>query len=175
MEGRTYKLQPDKNLMRQGYYMADENGEIAYEAKVLKNPIFGAAQVDFINHKTGQTTQHKIGKVITSSMSTGIGGLDFTDFLSIKSSYKYDGQKIWDYLHAEGVRLNSHMSSEKIGMTYELSVKGQPIAMIATSTPKGKSILTTDHIYDVTVADENIDMAFLVAFSIARTEQMFYS
>ena len=54
MEGRTYKLQPDKNFMRQGYYMADENGEIAYEAKVLKNPIFGAAQVDFINHKTGQ-------------------------------------------------------------------------------------------------------------------------
>jgi hypothetical protein len=36
-------------------------------------------------------------------------------------------------------------------------------------------MVTFSHVYDVTVADENIDMAFLVAFSIARTEQVYYS
>ena len=175
MEGRTYRLQPDKNYMRQGYYMADPNGEVAYEAKVLKNPIFGAATVDFINHRTGKTEQHKVGKVITSSMSTEIGGLDFTEMLSLKSGFKYDGQKIWDYLHQLGVRIDSHISSEKIGMAYEVKLKGVPIALIATSTPKGKSMLTMQHVLDVTVSDENLDLAFLVAFSIARTEQVLYS
>lgn len=175
MVNRTYRMQPDKNIMRQGYYMADPNGDIAYEAKVLKNPIFGAAEVEFINHRTGKTEQHKVGKVVTSSTATGLGGLDFTDMLSLKSRFKYDGQNIWDYLHGLGIRIDSHTSSEKIGMAYEVKLKGEPIAVIATSSPKGKSMLTMQHVLDVTVSDENMDLAFLVAFSIARTEQVYYS
>ena len=40
---------------------------------------------------------------------------------------------------------------------------------------KGKTvIITTDMYYDVTCEEKDLDLAFLVAFSIAKTEQTFY-
>ena len=171
MATKTYLLQPEKKVIKQGYLMTDENGETVYEAKVLKQPLIGAMQVEFINRLTGVSSQHKIGQTVTSQTFTG--GL--SDMFSVKSHFKYDGEKIWDYLHGLGIRINSALSGNKIGMTYEVSLKGSPLAKIASSTPKGKSIITTSFFYDVTCDEADLDLAFLVAYSIARTEQTFYS
>ena len=62
-----------------------------------------------------------------------------------------------------------------IGMTYEVSLEGNIIASIATSSPKGKSFITTDKFYDVTCDEKDLDLAFLVAFSIAKTNQIIYN
>lgn len=94
---------------------------------------------------------------------------------SKKSTFKYDGEKIWDYLHKKGIRINSTMSSDKLGMTYDISFEGNPLATISSSLLEGKSFITTDFYYDV-IADENdLDLVFLVAFAIAKTEQIFYN
>ena len=58
--------------------------------------------------------------------------------------------------------------------TYNVSFEGKPLATIATSSPKGKSLLTTDLYYDITCEEKDLDLVFLVAFSIAKTEQTFY-
>ena len=60
-------------------------------------------------------------------------------------------------------------------MTYEVTYKGKDIATIASSSPKGKSLITTDLYYDVSCDLKDIDLVFLVAFSIANTEQTFYN
>ena len=106
-------------------------------------------------------------------MEQGGGGL--ISALSKKSSFKYDGQKIWDYLHDLGIRINSNISGQKLGMSYDVTFKGEPLATIANSSPKGKSILTVDRYYDVICEEKDLDLAFLTAFSIARTEQTFYN
>jgi hypothetical protein len=137
---------------------------------MLKFSLLGASPFEFVNHITNKKEEHKVGKTIT--MEEG-GGLIAA--LSKKSYFKFDGAKIWDYLHDLGIRIDSALSEGKLGMTYNVTFRGQPLASVASSTPKGKSILTTDHYYDVVCEEKDLDLVFLVAFSIAKTEQTFYN
>ena len=165
-----YLLRPKMATIKQTFFLDDENGNTIYEGKMTKFSLFGKSPYEFTNFKTNKVEEHVIGKTIT----IGQGGNDIISFMSTRSFFKFDGQNIWNYLHDLGVRINSNPSASKIGMTYEVSFEGNNIATIATSTPKGKSLITTDIFYDVTCEEKDLDIVFLVAFSIARTEQTFY-
>ncbi len=169
--GNKYLLKPALKTFKQAFYLEDENGHTVYEGKMTKFSLFGASPFEFINHITNKIEEHKVGKTVTIEQ----GGNDLISFLSKRSYFKYDGQKIWDYLHDKGIRIDSHLSGNKIGMTYNITLEGKEIATIATSSPKGKSIFTTDMYYDVTCDEKNLDLVFLVAFSIAKTEQTTYN
>ncbi|MCR4748050.1 MAG: hypothetical protein K5836_06285 [Clostridiales bacterium] len=67
------------------------------------------------------------------------------------------------------------MSGSKLGMSYTVFLNGNKIATVASSSPKGKSLIATDLYYDVTCEEKDIELVFLVAFSIARTDQLVYS
>ena len=169
MQTNTYLFQPEKKFLKQGFFMEDENKNIIYEAKVLKQSLLGSQEVNFINHKTNNSEEHKIGGVVTTNQS----GL--FEMFSTKSSFKYDGKNIWDYLHEKGIRIDSQVSGNKIGMTYNITFEGQSMATIASTTPGGKSIMTSAHCYNVTTSDEYLDLAFLTTYAIAKTEQVFYN
>ena len=164
-----YLLKPALKTIKQGFSLEDENNNVVYEAKMIKFKLFGPAPFEFTNHITNKKEEHKVGKTVTQEES-GITG-----FFSTKSSFKYDGIKIWNYLHDKGIRIESNMSSGKIGMTYKVSFEGKELATISSSSPKGKSIVTTDMYYDVTCEEKDLDLVFLVAFSIAKTDQTFYN
>ena len=166
-----YLLKPKLATVKQAFFLEDENGNMVYEGKMTKFKFFGASPFEIVNHITNKTEEHKIGKTVTIEQSNGI---DIIDFLSKRSYFKYDGKKIWDYLHDLGIRIDSKLSGNKVGMTYNVSFEGKPLATIATSSPKGKSLITTDLYYDVTCEEKDLDVVFLVAFSIAKTEQTFY-
>lgn len=166
-----YLLKPVLKTIKQGFTLEDENGNAVYEGKMVKFSLFGASPFEFINHITNKTEEHKVGKTITVEQ----GGNDLVSALSKRSYFKFDDKKIWDYLHDLGVRIDSNFSSNKVGMTYDVSFEGKPLATIASSTPKGKSIITTDMYYDVTCEEKDLDLVFLVAFSIAKTDQTFYN
>ena len=166
-----YVFKPVLKTVKQSFYMEDKDGKVVYEGNMLKFSLFGAAPHAFINHITNKTEEHKIGKTITSE--SGSGGM--VTALSRSSSFKYDGQKIWDYLHDQGIRIDSTLSSGKLGMTYDVTFKGQPLAKIASTSPKGKSIITNGFYYDVTCEEKDLDLVFLVAFAIAKTDQAFYN
>ena len=169
MADHTYFFQPEKKILKQGFFMTDEDKNIVYEAKMLKQPILGAMEFEFINHITGQSGVHKVGHTVTTATS----GL--FEFFSIKSSFKYDGENIWDYLHGQGIRIDSSIAGDRIGMSYRISLKGKDTAEIATASPDGGNGLITGASWlKVTAAEEDIDLAFLTAFSIARTDQSFY-
>jgi hypothetical protein len=163
-----YLLKPVLGTIKEGFTLVDENDHLVYEGRMTKFTLFRAAPYNFTNYVTNKIEEHKIGKTVTSEES-GLTGM-----FSTSSYFKYDGEKIWDYLHDKGIRISSTVSSNKIGMTYEISLEGKKIATIASSTPKGKSIITTDKYYDVTCEEKNLDLVFLVGFSIAKTNQTFY-
>ena len=164
-----YLLKPVLRTIKEGFTLVDENDTLVYEGRMTKFKLFGAAPYTFVNHITNKTFEHNIGKTITAEES-GLTGM-----FSASSHFKFDGEKIWHYLHDKGIRINSNMSGNKIGMTYEISFEGKPIATIASSSPGGKSIITTDMYYDVTCEEKDLDLVFLVAFSIAKTNQVFYN
>ena len=166
-----YLLKPVLKTAKQAFYLEDENGNTVYEGKMTKFSLLGASPFEFVNHVTGKMEEHKVGKTVT--VEQGNGGL--LSMLSKRSYFKYDGQKIWDYLHDQGIRIDSGISGKKLGMSYDVTFKGAPLATIANSSPKGKSIFTTDLNYDVTCEEADLDLVFLVAFSIAKTEQTIYS
>lgn len=164
-----YLLKPVLKTVKQSFILEDENNNIVYEAKMEKFKLFGAAPYDFINHITNTKEEHKVGKTVTMEESGMVG------FFSTKSLFKFDDEQIWDYLHKKGIRINSTVSDNKLGMTYEVSFEGSPIATISTSSPKGKSIITTNLYYDVTCEEKDLDKVFLTAFAIAKTDQTFYN
>jgi len=166
-----YRLKPVLKTIKQAFYLEDENGNVIYEGKMMKFSLFGASPFEFINHITNKREEHKIGKTIT--VENGSGGL--VSFLSKRSYFKYDNQKIWDYLHDMGVRIDSKPSNDKIGMTYDVTFEGKPLAIISTSSPKGKSFITVDLYYDIVCEEKDLDLVFLVGFAIAKTEQVFYN
>ena len=166
-----YHLRPKLGTIKQTFFLDDENGNTVYEGKMLKFSLFGASPFEFYNHFTNKIEEHKIGKTITVEQ----GGNDLLSTMSKRSSFKYDGVKIWDYLHDLGIRIDSKLSGNKLGMTYDVTFEGKPLATISSSSPKGKSFITTDLFYDVVCDEKDLDLVFLVAFSIAKTEQAFYN
>ena len=166
-----YLLKPALGTFKQAFFLEDENANTIYEGKMTKFSLFGASPFEFFNHLTNKKEEHKVGKTITVQE----GGNDFISIMSTRSYFKYDGKKIWEYLHDLGIRIDSKPSSSKIGMTYDITFEGKPIATISSSSPKGKSILTTNLYYDVICDEKDLDLVFLVAFSIAKTEQLFYN
>ena len=166
-----YKLKPITGTVKEGYTLVDENNNLVYKAQMTKFKLFGASPFKFENLVTNKTEEHTVGKTVTMEQSGG----GFVDIMSTKSQFKYDGEKIFKYLHDKGVKIDSKISENKLGMTYEVFFEGNPIAVVASSSPKGKSLITTSMFYDVTCEEKDLDLVFLVAFSIAKTEQIFYN
>ena len=167
--GRTYFFRPEKKILKQGFLMTDEEKNIVYEAKPVKQSLLGPATFEFVNHIADTKETHKIGKTVTSEQS----GL--LEFFSTKSYFKLDGKNIWDVLHEEDIRIDSRFSGSQIGTVYTVFLKGEEIATIASAAAdEGKFVVTSPFHYNVTVSEEYLAIAFLVAFSIARTDQIFY-
>ncbi|MBR2828168.1 MAG: hypothetical protein IKE70_02935 [Bacilli bacterium] len=167
-----YLLKPALGTIKEGFSLEDENGKTVYEGKMTKFKIFGASPFEFRNLITNKMEEHSIGKTVTIEHNNN-GGL--IDFLSKRSYFKFDGERIWDFLHDKGIRIDSTFSDNKIGMTYHVTFEGNNLANIQSSTPKGKSFITTDKYYEVTCLEKDLDLVFLVAFSIAKTDQTFYN
>lgn len=169
METKTYTLKPEKKFLKQGYFLEDESGTIVYEAKMVKQSLIGAMEFDFINHVSNKTEKHKVGHTITQETTGAF------EVLSTKSYFKFDGVNIWDYLHEKGIRIDSNFQDRKIGMTYDVTFKGEQMATIVTYSPKGKSIITSSHYLNITTSSSDLDLIFLTAFAISNTEQTFYN
>ena len=167
----TYRLKPVLKTAKQAFTLEDANGKLVYEGKMTKFSLLGASPFEFVNHVTNGSQTHQVGKTVT--VEQGGGGI--ISFLSKRSYFKYDGQKIWDYLHDQGVRIDTGLAGDRLGMSYDVTLKGRPLATVTTSSPSGKSLISFDLYYDVTCEEEDLDLAFLVAFSIARTDQTLYN
>lgn len=159
MENRIYHFRPEKKVLKQGFFMEDEEGNIVYEAKVLKSSLLGPATFEFVNHVSGGAVQHTVGKTVTTSTESVL----MPGMFKVKSGFKYDGVNIWKYLHESGITIESDIAG--LSMEYRVLADGEEVGYIT-----GMNRLALD----VTASEHDLDTAFLVAFAIARTEQVFY-
>ena len=171
-----YLLKPITGTVKQGFILYDSNENEVYKTQMTKFKIFGASPFEFKNMITNNIEKHTVGKTVTITENHGndIAG-QIMNVVTTRSGFKFDGVKIFDYLHDKGIRIESTINTEKVGMKYNISLEGKPIATIANSSPKGKSLITFDGYYDVECDENDLDIVFLVAFAIAKTEQTFYN
>ena len=155
MENRIYHFRPEKKVLKQGFFMEDEEGNIVYEAKVLKSSLLGPATFEFVNHVSGGAVQHTVGKTVTTSTESVL----MPGMFKVKSGFKFDGVNIWKYLHENGVAIESQIAG--LGMEYCVLAGGEEIACIT-----GMNRVA----FDVAAPENKLDTAFLVAFAIASTE-----
>jgi len=160
-----YLFQPDKKILKQGFFLTDEQQKVVYEAVMDKWSLLGASHFTFTNHLTGVSQEHQVGHTVTISSEDTLGQTFIKD-----AHFKFDGVKIWDYLHKQGVELDADSTPGKLAASCRVSKNGLAIAEIVTSSPRAGAILTSMNYLEVTTDPDNLDAAFLVAFAMARTQ-----
>ena len=67
------------------------------------------------------------------------------------------------------------MQEGRLGFAYDITVKGEKVGEVRTSTKNGGGLITTNVFFDVITDEEHLDLGFLVAFAVARTNQAILS
>ena len=165
---KTYYFHPDKNVLRQGFLMEDANKNIVYEGKMIKKPIIGTGIAEFVNHVSGETTEHKVGQVSVITKETSFG---FIGVFDRKASFKFDGENIWEYINNAGLEIAVGEGGSMFTASYNIFEQGNLIATLTMTSPGGGPAVLPGAYFEVSVEDENLDAAFLTAFAIAKTEQ----
>ena len=167
-----YYVSYDGQMLKPGYIVEDKARNMVYEAKMDKNALVGARQFTFTDVRTGKTTDHEVGHTVTQSFND--------ELFSAKSTFKFDGEKIWDVLHSRGIRIQTNMISKFPNMVYTIGRNGQFMATVETS---GKYVHEEDaaehklnipmgrYYYRVWTKETDLEDLFLTVFAISETEQ----
>lgn len=167
-----YYFRFDGNSLKPGYIIEDAERNILYEGKMLKNALVGARTYEFKDHRTGYSEQHEIGHVMTSSYND--------EFFSVRSSFKFDGAKIWDYLHNRGLRLSTNMHSKFPYLIYDVTKDGSAFARIESCSVYVHEDDEAQHklkvpagnmYYRFWTASDDLESLFLTIFAISECEQ----
>ena len=175
MSDKKYYFHPEKKILKQGYLMEDDNQKVIYEAKCLKAPLIGAATFEFVNHLTGRSEEHKVGSVPANQVGPGLLDLvsaarSGSDLFSLRQGFKFDGNDIWAHLSDLGVKVDVTMSLKD--PSYTITQNGQEIAVLHNELPGGKkSFMSGPGNFAVETSDDYLDIAFLVAFAIAKVDK----
>lgn len=167
-----YYVSYDGQMLRPGYIVEDAARNVVYEAKMEKNALVGARQFVFTDNRKGTTEEHEVGHTVTQSFND--------ELFSAKSTFKFDGEKIWDVLHERGIRIQTNMISKFPNMVYTVGRNGQFMATVETS---GKYVHEEDalehklnipvgrYYYRVWTSETDLNDLFLTVFAISETEQ----
>ena len=87
-----------------------------------------------------------------------------------KSYFKFDGKKIWDYLHEKGISIDTSRTNGRHGLVYNLAKSGRDIAVLETAAMSGMmSFMSSGLNLNISAEEEELDDVFLAAFAIAKT------
>lgn len=167
-----YYFRFDGNSLKPGYLIEDADRKVLFEGKMTKNALVGARTFEFSDHTTGNVSEHEVGHTVTSSYND--------EFFSVTSWFKFDGENIWDMLHARGLRMTTDLKSAFPRFIYQVTRNGEAFARIETSSvyvheedeashklaiPAGKMY------YRIWTASDDFETLFLTVFAISETEQ----
>lgn len=168
-----YYCRYDGATLKPGYILEDAARKVLFEGKMTKQAMIGASTYSFIDHTTGRTVEHEVGHIVTQTYND--------NRWSASSWFKFDGQNVWDLLHARGLRLQTNMRSKFPNVTYEISSSGLPFAVIETSGKYVHEDEAAEHklnlpigrfYYRVWTNTRDFETLFLTIFAISETEQM---
>ncbi|MBR4655565.1 MAG: DUF3592 domain-containing protein [Oscillospiraceae bacterium] len=168
-----YYCRYDGATLKPGYILEDAARKVLFEGKMTKQAMIGARTYSFIDHTTGRTVEHEVGHTVTQTYND--------NGWSASSWFKFDGQNVWDLLHARGLRLHTNIRSKFPNVTYEISSGGLPFAVIETSGKYVHEDEAAEHkmnlpigrfYYRVWTNTRDLETLFLTIFAISETEQM---
>lgn len=167
-----YYCMLDGHTFKPGYIVEDRNRRVLYEAKNTKNIPALPREFEFINHYTNTTTKHKVTRPVDTSLDNEV--------FSNSSYIKFDGVNIWEYLHKAGIRINTDLTSVFPKIRYEISLAGEPIARVETSSKyvheedeEDKKIVIPvgRYYYRIWTKELDLELLFLAIFAISETNQ----
>ena len=167
-----YYFRFDGNSLKPGYLIEDADRNVLFEGKMLKNALVGARTFQFKNNFNGSEQEHEVGHTGTTTYNN--------EFFSAKSSFKFDGENIWDLLHGRGIRLVTDMHSSFPSLIYNASKDGAAFARIEATgiyvheddEAKHKLVVPAGRMYYRFWTDsKDFELLFLTIFAISETEQ----
>ncbi|GEM_PF-1890028 len=155
--------------MNQSHVMETPERTPIMEAKLLKFKLLSECDYEFINHLTGYSKVHKIGKTMSNEHN------------NIKTSawFDFDGENVWDFIHVNGISVEPEVMSKFMDVRFIVKVQGKEIGIVRTSgtaiVPGVKANKLTEKLvaaglYKIYCSEENVPVLFLVAFALARSD-----
>jgi len=157
----------------QGHILETPDRIPIYEAKLTHFSLLRNCDYDFIDHRNGKVTSHKIGKTVT--VGTGNIGSD--------SSFKFDGEDIFEILWSSGYSVVTSVGKYMASADYSIRYQGEEIGRIVSAgtaiLPGVKSNKLTENLvsnglYKVYSSDENVPIMFFYALAFARSQMMYF-
>ena len=147
--------------MNQSYRMEDAGGTVWYEGNLQKFSLLGASDYVFLNHATGASQNHTVGKTVTTSQ----GGI------MIDSYFKLDGENVLEMLERKGYNYRTS-SINPIHPEFTLSKNGTVVAkaalkMKAKTKESEPGVMKSSNVIIETTKGYT-DMAFIMGMIILR-------
>ncbi|MBQ6267404.1 MAG: DUF3592 domain-containing protein [Clostridia bacterium] len=167
-----YYFRFDGNSLKPGYLIEDADRKVLFEGKMTKNSLVGARVYAFGNPATGSTQEHEVGHTVTNALGN--------EFFSVSSSFKFDGENVWDVLHDKGLRMETNLRSKFPNLVYYVTKNGLLFALIETSGKYVHEDEAAQHklnvpsgnlYYRFWTASDDFETLFLTIFAISETEQ----
>ena len=171
-EEQEYYSLYDKHVLKPGYIVEDKDRNVVYEARNTKNIPALTREFEFVNHYNNTTVKHKVGRPFDQSFND--------EAFSMTSSFKFDGVNIWDYIHKQGVRIETDLTSSFPYFKYHILLDGEKIATIQVA---GKNVHEEDaedkkinipigqFYYRIWTKELDLDLVFLALFAISEANQ----
>ena len=156
----------------QSYSVENQEGNVLFECKLLKFNLFASNLYEFVDNKTGDKQQIKVGKTITSSSSDGyvfVGDV-------VSSYFKIDGVNCWDYVAGRGYEIK-HMMQGRTIINYQILKDGINVANIYPADIKDpfnensiNFLRMQKGYYRLEIANANLPDIVMIAFIVGRTD-----
>ena len=121
-EVTEYYFRFDGNSLRPGYVLEDADRQPVFTGKMLKNALVGPRSFAFTDHAAGSVRTHEIGHTAAATLND--------EFFSVRSSFRFDGEDVWDHLHGRGLRIATDLHSSFPRLVYDVVRNGAPFAHI---------------------------------------------
>ncbi len=173
-EEREVYFLTDQGTAKGTCHLEDGDRNLLYEALCDKFSLVGDSLYTFVDYEHDTRKHHSVGKTLTQS-SNGLFALDN------HSSFPLDGKDIWKALHENGVRIETGLDGLK--WAYTLYRDEEQIARIVSTNHKVHeedeggilSKMPFPGFFRIWTREENLDVVFLTAFAIGRTDMMLYN
>lgn len=167
-----YYFRWDGHSLKPGYVLEDADRKMLFEGKMLKNALVGARTFAFTDCTTGKVSEHEVGHTMTQTENDSM--------LAARSSFKFDGENIWDLLHERGLHINTSLLSRFPNLVYQVSKDGTAFAQIESTgmyvheddaQQHTINVPTGRMYYRCWTVSNDFETLFLTMFAISETEQ----
>ena len=170
-EERSLYFLSDTGTMKIGHRLEDADRKVLYEAKVTKFTLLRPTEMEFIDGRTGVSSQHGVGHEVTTEYSSIL--------VDTHSTFTLDGEDIWKHLKRNGITVESGFAEGKILFPqYRIFRDGREIALVTSSSrfvheedDKGGigSKVPVRGFYRIRTREVNLDLLFVTVMAFART------